>query len=63
MPGAARLRDELENASVLQDEVVCRDFRSRIAELADGSFGVARARVVQDDHVRHHAVLALAVIG
>ena len=63
MPGAPRLRHELEHAPVLEDEVVGGDLRDRVAEPLQGLALVRHAGVVQDQHVGPAAVLALAVVG
>jgi len=52
VPGAARLRHELQQAAILQHEIMRRHFRDRVAKLPQGGLSGRQASVMQDDRVR-----------
>ena len=52
VPGTPRLRHELKDAAVIEDEIVRRDLGQRIAEKLQGLCGARHVGVVQDEHVR-----------
>jgi hypothetical protein len=63
MPGAFGLRHALHDAAVLQDDIMRRDVGSRGGQLGDRALRVGHARVVQQDHVGHAALVPLAEVG
>ena len=63
MPGAAAFLHHLDDAAVLEHEVMGRNFAAAGFEEFERRLGVRHAGVVQHDHVRPPAVLAFAVIG
>src|SRR5580704_4241710 len=63
VPGAARLRHELEEASVLPHKIVRRHFRRRITKLPQGGLSSRQAGIMQENRVWRPAALALAVVG
>ena len=63
MPGAPLFSDKLVDATVLPDEIMRRDLRSRIAELLQRPGASRHARIVQDDAIGLPTSTPLAVIG
>ena len=51
MPGAPLFRHQLDDAAVLEHDVVRGDFARRRAQTLTAACGVAHAGVVQHDHV------------
>jgi len=62
MPGAARLRHELEQASVLENEIMRGNLRGGVAKPPQGGLARRYSGVMKDDRVRRSAV-ALAWFG
>ena len=52
MPGAVALGDELDDASVLGDEIVRRNFGGRVDEQRERGVRRRHAGVVEDERVR-----------
>ena len=63
VPGAARLRHQLEETSILPHEVMRRHFRRRIAKLPQGGLSGRQASVMQENRIWRPAAFALAVVG
>ena len=62
MPGALGFRHALHDAAVFQHDVMRRYVGAGGAELGDRAFHIRHAGVVQQDHVREAAVVAVAIV-
>ena len=63
MPGAARLRHELQHAPVLMYEIMAGDLAFVATQPVERAIRRAHAGIMEKDHVRQAAIRPLAMIG
>ena len=63
MPGPAGFRHALQDAAILVDDIVGRDFRTRITQALQGFFAGRHAGVMEHDHIHRGSLRPLSVVG